>query len=68
VDCRLLDLTDIDAAAADFRRLLIDADERARLGEAACMSARRILSGPSYAERFRELLGIPAVLKEAALA
>jgi len=68
VDCRLLDLTDLDAAAAEFRRLLIDADERACLGEAARMSARRILSGPSYADRFRDLLGVPAVLKEPALA
>ena len=68
VDCRLLDLTDIDTAAAEFRRLLIDADARARLGEAARLSARRILSGPSYADRFRDLLGVPAAIKEAQLA
>jgi glycosyltransferase involved in cell wall biosynthesis len=65
VDCRLLDLTDIDAAAAQLRGLLIDADERARLGETARASARRILSGPSYADRFRDLLGVPAAVKEA---
>ena len=68
VDCRLLDLSDIDAAAAELRKLLTDPDERARLGEAARISARRILSGPSYADRFRELLGAPALLKEPALA
>lgn len=68
VDCRLLDLTDLDAAALAFRRLLLDADERSRLSEAARLSARRILSGPSYADRFRDLLGMPAAIKEPALA
>jgi len=68
VDCRLLDLTDIDAAAAQLRSLLRDAGERARLGEAARASARRILSEPGYADRFRDLIGAPAAFKEAALA
>lgn len=68
VDCRLLDLTDLDAAAAELRGLLIDADERARLGKAARASARRILAGPSYADRFRDLIGVPAAVKEPQLA
>lgn len=68
VDCRLLDLSDMDTAAAQLRKLLTDTDERARLGEAARISARRILSGPSYAHRFRGLLGVPALIDEAALA
>jgi hypothetical protein len=51
-----------------LRRLLMDAGERARLGKAASETARHILSGPSYADRFRDLLGVPAAIEESALA